>query len=408
MPTAEQPRSAQQSRLFLYLYALAVSGGSVAYVPFLTILLPNKATLLSGKGVLDLLAQIAFMGAIAASIANILFGWASDKTRSRRPWIAAGLVISCVLLPLMQFATSQNMLVAMIICWQFGLNMLLAPLSAWAGDTVPDSQKGLLGGLLAFPPALGALAGALVTLPGLASDGGRLIMVSVLVLLMVGPVLLLGRPVEMPQLAACNQDHVEHSKASPEQRFAAAQMWTARLLVQIAEASLFAFLLLWFRSMDPAFADNDAATIFAVVLCVAVVLALLVGGWSDRNDQPILPLAVCALLAASGLLVMALAADLVIAIGGYVIFGLAGTIFLSLHSSQTLRVLPVPAERGRDLGLFNLTNTVPSLIMPWLTLAMVPIYGFDALFLLLAGLSALAAILLISMRRSSAVIAHPH
>jgi hypothetical protein len=71
--------------------------------------------------------------------------------------------------------------------------------------------------------------------------------------------------------------------------------------------------------------------------------------------------------------------------------------FLSLHNGQALRVLPRPQNRGRDMGFFNLTNTVPSLIIPWMTLAMVPKFGFSGLFLVLAGLVALAAILLAQM-----------
>ena len=99
-----------------------------------------------------------------------------------------------------------------------------------------------------------------------------------------------------------------------------------------------------------------------------------------------------------GLLVMAFAPHLPLAIAGYVLFGLASSVFLALHSSQTLRVLPAPQTRGRDLGVFNLTNTVPSLLMPGLTLTLVPVYGFDALFLVLAGLAAVACLLLISIR----------
>ena len=99
---------------------------------------------------------------------------------------------------------------------------------------------------------------------------------------------------------------------------------------------------------------------------------------------------------------MSVSSSLPIAIAGYVVFGLASSLFLALHSSQTLRVLPRPHTRGRDLGIFNLTNTVPSLIMPWLTLAMVPAYGFGGLFLVLAGLAAIACLLLATMPRQRA------
>ena len=57
-------------------------------------------------------------------------------------------------------------------------------------------------------------------------------------------------------------------------------------------------------------------------------------------------------------------------------------------------MLPRPARRGRDLGFFNLTNTVPSLIMPWLTVALVPRLGFGALFGVLAALAIMAPLIL--------------
>ncbi len=383
----------------MYLYALAVSGGAVAYIPFLTILLPLRATGLAGDNALNLLAVTAFAGAISASFANIGFGWASDVTHARRPWIWIGLALSSSLLLAMPLVTDPAMLIAMIIIWQIGLNMMLAPLGAWAGDSIPDSQKGLLGGLLALAPALGALSGAFVTIQGFALFEDRETIVAILVILMVGPVLLFGKPVQMPYLMERAIANDLNDRRVVATRRAAIRMWLARLLVQIAEASLFAFLLLWFRSLDPDFGENDAASVFALVLGLAVFLALAIGRWSDRADRPILPLVWGSAIAAVGLLIMSLAPSLPLAIAGYVAFGLASSVFLALHSSQTLRVLPRAQTRGRDLGIFNLTNTVPSLIMPWLTLALVPAYGFDALFLLLSGLAIVASVLLMTMPR---------
>lgn len=396
MPQDSSPDTVRQSTRFLYLYALAVAGASIAYIPLLTILLPLHVTATAEEGALSLLSYIAFAGAVSASISNIGFGWASDVSQARRPWIAAGMVLSSGLLLAVPLATQPATIIALIVCWQMSLNMMLAPLSAWAGDVVPDVQKGMLGGLMALAPAMGALSGALVTMQGVIPENQRLLSVVILVLLLVAPVLLFGRPVDMPHLMREPGDD-ERSKVSGQPNGAVRRMWLARLLVQIAEASLFAFLLMWFRSIEPGFGENSAATIFACVLCAAVLFALYVGWWSDRNSRPIFPLAICSGIAAFGLMIMSIATDLQIAIVGYVTFGLASSIFLALHSSQTLRVLPKPAHRGRDLGLFNLTNTVPSLIMPWLTLALVPVYGFGALFGLLAVLAAIACWLLLKM-----------
>ena len=98
---------------------------------------------------------------------------------------------------------------------------------------------------------------------------------------------------------------------------------------------------------------------------------------------------------------MAQSNGITLALTGYVVFGIASMVFLALHTGQTLRVLPKPQNRGRDLGIFNLTNTLPSIVMPWLTLALVPAFGFSALFMLFAILIVVAAGLLASVAKPS-------
>tara|TARA_R110000751_G_scaffold2018_7_gene8652 strand:- start:242242 stop:243441 length:1200 start_codon:yes stop_codon:yes gene_type:complete len=386
-----------QSRRFLWLYALAVAGGAVSYVPFLTLLLPLRASDMAGAGTIDLLAYAAFAGAIAASCANIGFGWLSDVTRRRKPWIVAGMLSSSLLLLCVPLAQDRTQLLIAIVAWQLAVNMMLAPLAAWAGDVVPDNQKGFLGGLLAFAPTLGALSGAFVTIPGLAGPNLRLGLVAGLVVVMVLPVVVFGRPLSMPHLMADKAANPHgHRRAA---RDMVARMWLARLLVQIAEATMFAYLLVWISGIEPDFGDSGTARIFALVLGLSVPLALLAGRWSDIRSRPILPLVLGSAIGSIGLAIMALSGGLAGALFGYVVFGLSTSVFLALHSSQTLRFLPKPARRGRDLGFFNLTNTVPSLIMPWLTLAMVPVFGFSGLFWVLAGLAALATLLLATRLR---------
>lgn len=401
MEHAEAASERRQHSGFLMLYAAAFAGGAVAYYPFLSVILPVQVTAMTGSSAaaLPLLAYIAFAGAVTASLANIAFGWASDVARMRRPFIAGGMVASSALLVAMPMASSPAMLIALIIAWQVCLNAMLAPLGAWAGDQVPDRQKGLLGGLLAFAPALGALAGAVATYTPWVPTGHRHLFVALLVLLLVSPALVFARPRPMPQLAPVQTASDAAGPAMTRITRAVVILWLARLLVQIGEASLFAFLLLWFRSLAPGFAEHSSATIFTIVLCSAVVVALLVGRWSDRAARPLLPLAVCAAVTVAGLVVMAAATSLPVAIAGYAVFGLASSVFLSLHSGQTLRVLPAPHRRGRDLGLFNLTNTMPSLVMPWLTPALVPVYGFDALFAVLAVLVGCAALMIAALSR---------
>jgi MFS family permease len=391
---AETPASGSTDR-FILLYALAWAGAAIAYTPLLTILLPGRVAALAGSDAgVAWLAQIALGGALAASAGNILFGYLSDLTRHRRIWVAGGLVLSCLLLPLIGKATTLPGLIVAVGAWQLALNMMLGPLSAWAGDRVPDRRKGLLGGLMAVAPGAGALAGAIVTQPGLAQPEQRLIVIAAMVAACVIPVLVLApRGASPPAIAA--QPRTEAQQ--PSGRRAVVRMWLARLAVQIAEATLFAYLLFWLSSLDSSVGENQTARLFSAIMLVSIPVALAAGRWSDRADRPIAPLMVAALASGAGLLGMALAPGLGWAMLTYALFGLASAVFLSLHSSQTLRILPRPERRGRDLGLFNLTNTVPSLIMPWLAIGLVPLFGYQALFLILAGLAFAAAALLFTI-----------
>lgn len=386
-------QAGRQSTVFLGLYALAWAGCAIAYTPFLTLLLPSRVAMLAGPDAIAWLARLTFIGAAAASCANIAFGWLSDVSGARRPWIVAGLIAASVLLPLFGRVSTFSELAMLLVAWQCSINAMIAPLAAWAGDCVPDRQKGTLGGLLAVAPAAGALAGVVATLAR--SQGIGLIVVAGLVIACIAPLVMLGRPRKIAPIAGVQEGDVEALGDRP----VALRMWLARLMVQVSEAALFAFFMLWLRQLTGRVDDLATARLMGAVLIGGVPLALMIGPLADRIGRPMLPLRVGALVAGTGLAAMALANVPAIGIAGYVLFGLSTNVFLALHSAQTLRALPRADRRGRDLGLFNLTNTVPSLVMPWLTLALVPELGFRALFLVLAMLAFAASPLLASTRR---------
>lgn len=396
LPSAADPPE-RQPGWFFAVFALAAAGGAVAYVPLLTVLLPQRIADLQGSEDVAALAQVTFLGAMMASLANIAVGWLSDRSGVRRPWIIAGLIASNLLLLAIGEARSVGEIVVLVMIWQVALNCMLSPLMAWAGDCFPDQQKGMLGGTLALAPALGALAGSLVTYVGLVEPGARLFVVAGLVSALLLPAVLLGKGRVRPALMV---PAVSAPTARPWRNSVVARMWAARLLVQVAEGGMFAFLLYWLRSIAPGYPENAAANVFSIVLVCSVPLSLWLGRWTDRRARPVRPLAGSAVLCAVGMLIMAGAQSLSQAIAGYVLFGLSAAIFLALHASQTLRVLPAPQHRGRDLGLFNLTNTVPGMVMPWLTVLLVPRFGYGGLFVLFAALAlSSAALLAVSLRR---------
>ncbi|WP_200879085.1 MFS transporter [Sphingopyxis sp. MWB1] len=382
----------------LLIYALAYGGGVVAYTPFLMLFLPAQVTRLAGAEDVSWLGYMIFAGALAASLSGVLSGWLSDRTRSRRLWVAIGLTATILLQLAMPHYQSVAALLWLVVGWQIALNLMLVPLHAWAGELCPDSQKGLLGGLLSIAPVLGAASAMLI--PAISSQlfADRIFAAAILTICLILPLLFFGREsasfTVQKQADCALADHPPLARA----RFC---MWTARLLMQLSGAALAAYLYFWLRSIDPAMDDGAKAALFAGGLLLSVGAALLMGRWIDRHGHAFAILAALAVLACASLVAMALIGAPAGAKLAYVLFTAANAAFLALHSSQTLRILPDPRQRGYGIGLFNLTNTAPSLLMPWLAISVVPGFGFGPLFLILALLALGAALLLMAVPRDT-------
>jgi MFS family permease len=368
----------------------------IAYVPLLTLLLPHRMAAVAGGAHVEWLGVATLVGAAVASLANIAFGWASDVRGTRRLWAAGGLGLTIVSYGLLYAAASPIAIVVAVAAYQVALNMLLAPLAAWAADVVPDRRKGVLGGLLGAGPLMGALAGVIVTLPLLSATWLRMTALCLLMLVLTVPLLLF-------RTAGYSEAPVAEGSA-PRRATARADfflLWLARLLVQVSGNVLFAFLFYYFQTLPDAPSQADVARLYALPLLLAFPLGLVAGALSDRVGRRKPFLVVAAAAAAVGLGLMASATELVPSALGYILFGCASNAFLALQSGYAMQLLPSPAHRGRDLGIFNLANTLPALVAPLLAIWLVPGRGFGPLLALLAALMALAGAVIVFVRHDA-------
>jgi MFS family permease len=387
--TPADPRPAQP-RSLLAAYALAWAGGCIAYTPFLTVLLPQRLTVLAGAGDLRWLGIFATSGALAASLGNIAAGWLSDRLGRRLTLSAIGLVGLAATSALLAASDTPQRLVAALMLWQLALNLFLAPLAAYAADTVPNAQKGLLGGLLAVGPGLAAtsLLGLAVVAEQLTT---QLALIVAITAAAAAPLLLMRKPAAATltrPLQVLVGDPVHKSRAT------LIQLWFARLAVQVAEGLLFLFLYYALRRLSGGqLSLTRYALTAAAAQLVAIPVALLIGRWSDRHDRRRGPLLLTIALIAAGLAVMAAASQWTPAVVGYALFLIGSNSFLSLHSTFAMQQLRNPRHHGRDLGLFNLTNTLPALITPMLAVGVIGAVGYSGLLAALAVAMVVPALL---------------
>lgn len=274
--------------------------------------------------------------------------------------------------------------------WQLGLNMLLAPLAAWAADRVPDSQRGLLGGVFALAPAVAAGCGMLAVMPGLGGFGARLLTVAAMVAVLCGPLLLFGRS---PGIAPAPAAH-EPVRTGRD----LALVWAARMAVQTAQATLFAFLFYILRGLPGSVSLAEVSGLLTIVLLASVPLTFGLAAVADRTGRRGALLVATCLAMGVGLCALAAAPDRWTAFAAYGLFGLAAASFLALQSGYAMLLLPSPGRHGRDLGLLNLANTLPNLAAPALAILLVAGGDFRPLLLACAALTLGAAALVASIR----------
>lgn len=398
MSAPDQP--GKRSLGFLLLYALAHGGAAIGYVPLLTLLLPIKIEELAPAEKVAILSLATLTGAVAASAANILAGMFSDRSvgrpGGRRLWVATGLIATFASYGLIWISHTPLTVIASVIVFQLALNSMIAPLMAIAADEIPDSQKGLVGGLFGAVYPLGALAAILVTASHARTEGVQFLMIGVLMLVTIAPFLLLER-----QAAPLHQPAPSDAPTKALGRRNLTLVWFARLLVQVAGGILFAFFLFYFESVDhgglpipPRELAGKISWLSGVVAMISIPAGILIGRLSDASGarKPLLTGAVIVLTL--GLLVMALLPSWAPAALGYVLFSCGVGVFLALQATYAMRLLPSATHRGRDLGILNLTNTIPALIVPTLAWPMITTVGFGPLLLILAVLTTLSGVLM--------------
>lgn len=388
----------RRSTAFLLLYALANAGGVIGYLPLLTLLLAIKVEALAGEARVDLLTATVIAGAIAASTSNILFGWLSDRSVAhgggRRGWMVGGLIATVAAYAAIAAADSPATIIGAIVLFQVALNAVLAPLVAVMADEIPDSQKSTTGGLLSlgYPVASGVLA-LVVGIPALGETGRLMIVVAVAAICLTPLILIRARPlpiVDPPRAAAAMRRH----------DLAAA--WCARLLFQIAGCVLQLYLLYYFESIVPDGPRDELAARVGNLLTLSFIaplpIALLFGRLSDRLDRRKPFLVAAAIVTAIGLAGMAAAHSWTAGAIGFACYTIGYSVFLPLQVAFSMQLLPDPRHRGRDLGLFNLTNTLPSLLGPLLTWWLASPRDFTLVMAMLAMLVLCAGLAMLAVR----------
>lgn len=405
----------QSAKAFHALYALANIGAFVAFVPLINLMLPQRAMELSASNGLDILSWVLLAGGIASSVSNIAAGWVSDvlidRTGSRIPMIGVGLVATALSYAALAIADSLGALIGAFILFQIAFNVMFSPLVALASDHVPDRDKGRLFGYLSLAMPLAQCAVMLLAWSQVETMSTQLLLVAILVACLIVPMCLWGRRTAGPRMDTTAGEGISATNTGPAsgplgRDFGYA--WISRFFIQCCGVAVGSYLfihlsLLGSTGLGGASSEVIFGNLMLVSLSGSLFVGLIAGAWSDRVGRRLPFLRLATVLVGAGCLLMALGDHWLWLAFGFAIFTIGLTGFLTIDSAMIAQIVGQRSLRGVRLGIVNLTNTIPAICVPALSLMLDATSASTtaALFLCMA-VGTLVALFCVSQIRSVA------
>lgn len=371
----------------IYLFALIELAALGALVTPLVVTLSLKVLQLvpetEKEGALGL---VTALGALAALVANPIFGHLSDRTRSRfgrrRPWLIGGVVGGILAAVLIAVAPNIPVLVVAWVLSQAAYNATLASLSALLADQVPEEQRakasGIFGaiGFLGMVPAMlvAALFASNLTVVVLAMPIVAVIIVAIVCVFIPDP--------RVERADASRGSILQVFRAFLFNPFRAPMfslVWIQRAIMQLGYTvvSTFGLFYLMVRlGMDQVSAASLTSTATLAGAGLNFVAAFACGYLASRRGDYGPFVIGSALIMALSLLLKAFTQDVSVFWVSTLLAGFALGAYYAVDLALAMRTLPA-GEEGKYLGIFNMAKTLPQSIAPAVAPFVVLIGGSD-------------------------------
>ncbi|MCK6079394.1 MFS transporter [Microbacterium sp. EYE_5] len=349
---------------------LAILSFSIFWGGVQGVLLPIQVQNIDRDGQNEALALIIGMGAIASMIAAPIAGALTDRTRTRlggrAPWMIFGAVSTFALALALAFATSITMMAVIIVAIQFTTSLILTPVSAYIPDRVPAVKRGMFSAAFGLAQLVGNVVGQSV---GAAFSTTLIVGYLVLGGILAALVLLFaltnvrsntGEPKPPLNLVSLLQTFWVNPIEYPN--FA----WTffGRFLLFTGYFPLWTFMLYLLQDFIGLGEDAvGAIPTMGSANLVGSVLGTLAAGYAVQKLKRTKPV----IFAASVIIIIALAVPLfapsltsMLVYSALAGFGMGA--FISVDFVLITLVLPDAENTGKDLGIINVTTTLPQTI----------------------------------------------
>lgn len=370
------------------------------------VVLPQQLTNLGVQNPAGVLGAVNAFGTVSALVSNYVWGFLSDRTRSRfgrrSPWMLAGAALAGLVLASVGWLQSPTAIIVAFVVFQSALNMLLTPAVAVLSDRVPPTSRGTVSTFYGTGVAIGGSGGTLIgslfisnLLPGFLVGGGLVLISGVIA------VLLWPRERSAKDLPAASKGVREVLRSMAPPRNAPSFYWAfaSRFFMLISYTMIMTYQLYIIQNYIGQSVEQSARTIgtMAVITLIASTAGSAIAGpISDVLKTRKLPVIVASLLFVVGIGMPWIMPNTT---GMFLLAGIAGFgfgVYLSVDQALLVDVLPDKEKAGKDLAILGMSTTAGQTIGPIVTSLLVTISGGYVLAFPIAIVMALAGLILVT------------
>ena len=410
--TVQPPSNSEQPKTPIRL-GVALALGAVLWLgPYLGVvgvLLPARVAIIAPDDKAGVIALLAIVAMIVATVANIVIGAFSDLTRSRwgrrTPYLIVGSVGTAVMLVAIAQATTVAAIIVMWSLYQVFLNAIVAPLLAVIADRIAPRHRGTISSIYAFGYSAGLYGGQIVGAQFLGNIDTGFYVFAALTLLS-GPVAALimreASSRSMPAMRLNRRtllDNFSFPRRNSRDYYLAL---FGKFLIMGGTFAVSGYQLYIFTDylrLDAASTAHYVTLISTILMVTALAMAAIAGPISDKLGTRKMPVIFAAVLIAVGVFFPFISPSPWAMVVYAVIAGIGMGAFNAVDQALNVEVLPDQKTAAKDLGILNLANTGGQIVGPVVAAAAISAFGYQAIFPAAAVLAVVGAVLVFAIRK---------
>ncbi len=347
--------------------------------------LPYKVQTLVPDSKAFVLGLVAAVGAVVGLIAGPAAGVLSDRTRTRfgrrRPWLLGGLIVVLTGSLIVAWAPNTTVLVLGWIVVSAGGAGPAAAITPVVAERIPEEQRGMVSAIIGVATQLAGVLGYVIG--GLLTFNLALMFaVPVLAFAAVAVVYMIVVPDPIHPLPTTTmRDTFRLMVFNPRKHPDFSLLWLGKFLMQTALAFLTTYQL-YFLSDRLGFTAEEAGQKLALVggigIVVTMTFAVVSGMMSDRLKRRKIFIYTSALLAASGLALMAVTDGFPLFMAAVLFIVGAAGMFGAVDVAMAGDLVPDREQAGRWMTIYNLAATLPGAVAPLIGAGLLAISSADS------------------------------